>query len=868
MRIVYLFISLVILVSNGLSQGKIDAALSQKIALSEADEFIKIRIKFSEKANISAEKQRLIDEGVSVNERARILIDLMRNTAETSQKDLVAFLSENKHLVRNIQRFWITNVVFCEMKSDAIQHLNGFDAISVVHFENNRFEMGDAVVQEAHADIRGPGGTETSIEACNVRPLWEMGYTGRGRKVFVYDTGVWPNHQSIGSRFMGNFGFLNEAWFGYYHDEPNGERNSHGTHVLGTMVGLDENTADSIGIAMKSYWIANDHVGPTISVMPDLPYLMAAYEWALNPDGDFDTSHDIPDVINNSFRWYDGADQTQCEGIVVDLMIAIEAVGIANIYSGGNQGPNNTTISAPQRINVTEVNTFSVGSINGNLAFPHPLSSFSSIGPKQCPGAGSLAIHPEVVAPGQNVRSAWGQDGYNTISGTSMASPHVSGVALLLKEAFPYLSGEDLLWAIYLTAIDMGPEGEDNQYGMGMIDAYAAYMYLAENHTPVNPNLVENDLAITGITGIEMNGIYCENVFQPSVVVKNEGLNSITSFTLTYNWLGGSTNSITWSETLAPGSSVSIDLTNINTSLLGFQELWVEVVIIGQNESYDLINNKRHVRWNVRPTAELPFIEEFENNWNNGLWVVENPDASYTWRTTLAPHHHPNNQAAAIQLTNYSPANNQRDELISPIFDMPSSGQIVMDFDLSYRKRSGIASHQDTLYIFIQQGCNGMRDTLVMLAGNELAISNSAYPNFVPSNSDDWKRLEFVMNDYYTEDITVVFESVNRAGNHIYIDNFRIYEANNPPVGLIDQKLPIVEIYPNPTLNKFAIEIKNVQFYEPLNLTITNLLGQTIETVLIQNPNQTVEVNELSSGVYLIHLNINGNMTTTRLVIE
>ena len=54
MRIVYLFISLVILVSNGLSQGKIDAALSQKIALSEADEFIKIRIKFSEKANVSA----------------------------------------------------------------------------------------------------------------------------------------------------------------------------------------------------------------------------------------------------------------------------------------------------------------------------------------------------------------------------------------------------------------------------------------------------------------------------------------------------------------------------------------------------------------------------------------------------------------------------------------------------------------------------------------------------------------------------------------------------------------------------------------------------------------------------------------------
>ena len=46
-----------------------------------------------------------------------------------------------------------------------------------------------------------------------------------------------------------------------------------------------------------------------------------------------------------------------------------------------------------------------------------------------------------------------------------MAAPHVSGAILLLKEAFPYLSGEDLLWALYLTAVDLGAPGEDNTYG-------------------------------------------------------------------------------------------------------------------------------------------------------------------------------------------------------------------------------------------------------------------------------------------------------------------------------------------------------------------------------------------------------------------
>ena len=48
-----------------------------------------------------------------------------------------------------------------------------------------------------------------------------------------------------------------------------------------------------------------------------------------------------------------------------------------------------------------------------------------------------------------------------------MAAPHVSGSILLLKEAFPFLSGEELLWALYLSAVDLGIPGEDNIYGMG-----------------------------------------------------------------------------------------------------------------------------------------------------------------------------------------------------------------------------------------------------------------------------------------------------------------------------------------------------------------------------------------------------------------
>ena len=296
-----------------------------------------------------------------------------------------------------------------------------------------------------------------------------------------------PNHPAFSNRFIGSRFPMQQSWIGYFNSFPNGSIQNHGTHTLGTIAGLVESTNDTIGVAFGSYWIANDFVTSTVQALPPIVNMIEAFQWALNPDNDTSTTEDIPDVINNSWRWYDGNDTTHCQGFVVNLMNAIEAAGIANVFSGGNSGPNNSSVNSPQRINTSEVNTFCVGSINGNISFPYPISNFSTRGPSQCSSSGSLAIHPEVVAPGQNVRSAWEQNNFNTISGTSMAAPHVSGAILLLKEAFPFLSGEELLWALYLSAVDLGTPGEDNIYGMGMIDVHAAFQHLSQIHNPVDP---------------------------------------------------------------------------------------------------------------------------------------------------------------------------------------------------------------------------------------------------------------------------------------------------------------------------------------------------------------------------------------------
>src|SRR5690606_22491680 len=138
------------------------------------------------------------------------------------------------------------------------------------------------------------------------------------------------------------------------------------------------------------------------------------------------------------------------------------------------------------------VSSFSVGNVSQSA--PFAIAGSSSRGPSQCGGEGSLLIKPEVSAPGINVRSSYLNGSYAQLTGTSMSAPHVSGAVLLLKEAFPFLSGDIILMALYLTAFDLGEPGEDNDYGMGLIDVLAAYNYLIdEGYTPVPPVTNQTD---------------------------------------------------------------------------------------------------------------------------------------------------------------------------------------------------------------------------------------------------------------------------------------------------------------------------------------------------------------------------------------
>lgn len=489
MKFFYQFIFIFLFYAGSLlSQVLVSQRLHQIISESSSDNYVRALILLRDQVDVAELDKRFYVQRASIEQRVFEVITSLKEKAAITQTNLLSYLSSRSTNgdVFQYQSFWISNLVMVEAKPQVLIEL--MSRMDIAEMDIDALLELDRPVDESDAEPESIESVEPGIKIINAHLLWQLGITGQGRLVMGHDTGVYPNHPALNHKWRGNFVPANQAWFdpGGGTTTPN-DCDSHGSHTVGTMVGRSLTTADTIGVAIDAQWIA----AKTICTSPHTSNSIAAFQWALNPDGNPSTINDMPDVISCS--WWDPNSTDQCNqnNIYRTTLLALEAAGIAVVFSAGNSGPNASTITAPKNINSNETLIFSVGAIDGASyqgGNNNPIANFSSRGPSLCGGTGSLLIKPEVSAPGVSVRSSGTATGYSVKSGTSMAAPHVAGAVALLKQAVPNLTGKQILEALYFTAKDLGVAGEDNNYGMGLIDVYAAYLSLAApDTTPPNP---------------------------------------------------------------------------------------------------------------------------------------------------------------------------------------------------------------------------------------------------------------------------------------------------------------------------------------------------------------------------------------------
>ncbi|MFQ6057680.1 MAG: S8 family peptidase [Anaerolineae bacterium] len=128
------------------------------------------------------------------------------------------------------------------------------------------------------------------------------------------------------------------------------------------------------------------------------------------------------------------------------------------------------------------------GNDDGPILYPAAYAPVLAVGATdpsdQRAGFSNYGPQLDVMAPGVDILSTWPRvGGYFRRTGTSMAAPHVAGLAALVWAADPHLTPDQVATVIQFTAIDLGDPGPDEYHGYGRIDAYAAVVS-ASSPTP------------------------------------------------------------------------------------------------------------------------------------------------------------------------------------------------------------------------------------------------------------------------------------------------------------------------------------------------------------------------------------------------
>jgi subtilisin family serine protease len=253
----------------------------------------------------------------------------------------------------------------------------------------------------------------------------------------VLDTGIDLSHPDLATNIKGGYNALNPL------KQP-GDGNGHGTHVAGIIGALD-NEIGVIGAAPAADLYAVKVLGNGGS--GKLSDVIEGLEWAV--------AHGMQ-VVNMSFGATTGNESFH------NAIVAAYNAGIVLIAAAGNEGgPVSYPAAYPEVI--------AVAAIDSNDAVP----SWSNSGPEI-----------DLAAPGVNILSTYKGSTYSTLSGTSMAAPHVAGAAALVM-TLPVPAVYDLdgdgAWdpaevqrRLQDTAQDAGPSGFDPYYGWGIVNALSA----------------------------------------------------------------------------------------------------------------------------------------------------------------------------------------------------------------------------------------------------------------------------------------------------------------------------------------------------------------------------------------------------------
>ncbi|MEV3927675.1 S8 family peptidase [Actinomadura coerulea] len=280
---------------------------------------------------------------------------------------------------------------------------------------------------------------DSSVPQIGAPEVWKAGYTGKGVKVGVLDSGIDTGHPDLAGAVVAAKDFTGGG------DVQ--DRNGHGTHVASIITGDGVADPRYRGVAPDAGLV----VGKVLDEQANGRFsdVIAGMEWIAGQD---------VRVVNMSLGSWIPSDGTDPMSAAVDTLTA--RTGMLFVVGAGNDGADGS-VSVPG----LATSALTVGAVDRD----GKVAEFSSRGPR----AGDGVIKPDVTAPGVDITAARAGGGYTTMSGTSMATPHVAGAAALLVQRHPDWKPAQVKSGLMTTARPNGSATVFEQ-GAGLIDVSRA----------------------------------------------------------------------------------------------------------------------------------------------------------------------------------------------------------------------------------------------------------------------------------------------------------------------------------------------------------------------------------------------------------
>lgn len=265
----------------------------------------------------------------------------------------------------------------------------------------------------------------------------------------------------------------------------------------------------------------------------------------------------------------------------------------------------------------------------------------------------------------------------------------------------------------------------------------------------------------------------------------------------------------------------------------------------------------------------LPYSEGFENltTYNDDWLVIEN--AANNWQNVSTTGF---TGIRSVMVNNLNNTSTEISELVSPSYDLTTNPSYTLTFKYAYAQK--LSGGNDRLVIYYSSNCGRSWSILRTKIGASMATAPKTDNFFVPTPTQWREEIIDLTSLSHLNNVKFKFYVKNSGGNNVWLDDINIDISTS--TGFNENvSLSNYVIYPNPTAGSAVVTYTISKDVKELSITLKDLLGKEITSVVnsqsFKAGKYTLSIdqgNKLSKGVYLVDFNMDGVISTKKLVVN